>query len=101
MGVAAANAVILVDRLRPPRPGHPHTSGGYHRWSTGAAEADCDDRRGYVFEGIVSPLATGPASGAGFSLAFGLAAGPVRGTLLTPVVLPVAVPGVTRARASP
>jgi HAE1 family hydrophobic/amphiphilic exporter-1 len=100
VGIVGANAVVLVDRLRPVRPGCPPThvqiiDGALERLQPILVTA------GATFAGVVPLLVTEPVGTMGFAFAFGLAAGLVSGTLLTLVVVPVAMAAVTHGRSSP
>jgi HAE1 family hydrophobic/amphiphilic exporter-1 len=100
VGIVGANAVVLVDRLRPVRPGCPPT---HDQIIDGARERlqPILVTAGATFAGVVPLLVTEPVGTLGFTFAFGLAAGLVSGTLLTLVVVPVVMSAVTHGRSSP
>jgi multidrug efflux pump subunit AcrB len=97
IGIVGANAVVLVDRLRPPRGGGPLTraqiiEGAGERLQPVMITACA------TLAGIAPLLVMEPTTSPGFSLAFGMAAGLVSGTILTLVLLPVVVAMVTSVR---
>jgi HAE1 family hydrophobic/amphiphilic exporter-1 len=96
IGIVAANAIVLVDRLRPPGPGLSLT---YSQIIDGAQERlrPILLTAGATFAGVVPLLITEPWSSPGFSLAVGLGAGLVSGTGFTLIILPVAVSFLSRS----